>query len=160
MLRAVTALSAAVCSITATQRGRYFWAVWWSAPPCHSPFQRPDLSGGGARTEPEALDAATRTAGRHLTLTAPYWARAWKCVLRGAAPPPLPRAPAERPARAVSARDPWAVLGVEPGAPREAITRAFRLRALETHPDRGGDPEAYIAARAAYERLRHRRDGC
>jgi curved DNA-binding protein CbpA len=56
----------------------------------------------------------------------------------------------------VQTEGPWAVLGVEPGATREVITRAFRLRALETHPDRGGDPEAYIAVRAAYERLRHR----
>ncbi|MFO0624756.1 MAG: J domain-containing protein [Polyangiales bacterium] len=153
----MTALSTAVCSITATQRGRYFWAVWWSAPPCHSPFQRPDVSGGGARTEAEAHDAATRAAGRQFSLTTPYWARAWKCVLRGAPPPPLPRAPTERPERQAPPESPWAVLGVEPGAAREVVTRAFRRRALETHPDRGGDPEAYIAVRTAYERLRLRR---
>lgn len=149
----MTELATAVCSITATQRGRYFWAVWWSAAPCHSPFRRPDASGGGASTEDEALAAATRAAGRHLTPTAPYWARAWKCVLRGQPPPPLPREPSTRP-RAAPPVSSWEVLGLEPGASREAVTRAFRRRALETHPDRGGDEAAYLAVRAAYEKLR------
>jgi hypothetical protein len=154
----VTDLSAAVCSITATKRGRFFWAVWWSAAPSHSPFQRPDASGGGARSEAEALAAATRAAGRHLTPTAPFWARAWKCVLRGEAPPPMPTArPAGRP-RPVTASA-WEVLGLAPGADPEDVRRAFRQRALETHPDHGGDAAEYLRVRAAYERLSARLKG-
>jgi DnaJ like chaperone protein len=38
--------------------------------------------------------------------------------------------------RAVQGGDPWEVLGVERGASREEITRAYRERLKEYHPDR------------------------
>lgn len=53
----------------------------------------------------------------------------------------------------------YGVLGLEAGADLEAVRRAYRERAKETHPDRGGDPEAFIRVREAYERLRERLDG-
>lgn len=44
------------------------------------------------------------------------------------------------------------VLGVPRDATAADIKRAFRRRALETHPDRGGDAEAFQAVHRAYER--------
>ncbi len=46
----------------------------------------------------------------------------------------------------------WTILGLEPGAPEDAIRRAYRRRALETHPDRGGDADVFRAVQGAYER--------
>ena len=49
--------------------------------------------------------------------------------------------------------DPWAVLGLEPGASQEDLRRAWRAAAARCHPDRGGDPEEFRLAKAAYEFL-------
>ena len=151
-------LSTAVCSITPTQRRRFFWAAWWTGAPRHAPFRKPDAASGGAKTREEALAAAQRAAGRHLTLIEPYWAHAWNRVLRGEAPPkpPSPRAP--RPPRAAThPATAWEVLGLAPGADLDAIKRAYRQRALETHPDRGGDEARFLEIQRAYERLLARR---
>jgi hypothetical protein len=153
-------LRSAVCSITKTARKRFFWAAWWTAAPHRSPFRRPDASNGGAKTEEEALAEAERTAGRHLVLIEPYWARAWNRVLRGEAPPPLPPPPGTP--RKLPVRDPaarassWSILGLEPGALPSAIRSAYKKRALETHPDQGGDADAFRDVQRAYERLRER----
>jgi len=48
---------------------------------------------------------------------------------------------------------PFAVLDVDPGADPEAIRRAYRQRAKETHPDRGGSEAAFKAVQAAYEAI-------
>lgn len=50
-------------------------------------------------------------------------------------------------------RDPWAVLGLSPGASGEAVTRAWRTLAAQHHPDAGGDPERFRELVAARERL-------
>jgi len=53
--------------------------------------------------------------------------------------------------------DPYAVLGVTPGASAEEITAAYRARALEWHPDVRGSEGAALrmaAINAAYEVLR------
>ena len=50
-------------------------------------------------------------------------------------------------------RDPFRLLGVPYHADAEAVRRAFRERARQTHPDRGGSTEAFHAARAAYDAL-------
>lgn len=146
-------LASAVCSITVTQRRRYFWAAWWTGAPTEQPFRSPDASNGGARSEGEALAQAQRVAGRHLTLIEPYWARAYTRVLRGEAPPPrkraTPRQTRERPQGAL------AVLGLAKGASASEIRTAYRKRALETHPDQGGSAEAFRAVQSAYERLKH-----
>jgi hypothetical protein len=46
-------------------------------------------------------------------------------------------------------------LGVEfpPVPAQEAVKAAYRERAVETHPDQGGDAEAFIEVRKAWERL-------
>lgn len=150
-------LSSALCSITPTQRRRYFWAVWWTGQPSHAPFRKPDAAHGGARSFEEALVEAEAVAGRSLTVIDPYWARAWKTIMRGQDPSPPPAARVAGPQRARPAQAPdasaWSVLGLSPGAPLADVRRAFQRRALETHPDQGGDPEAFQAVQRAYEKL-------
>lgn len=167
----MTELSAALVSITRTQRGRFFWAAWWSAAPLAHPFRRPDASNGGAASHGEAMAEAERVAQRALVEIEPRWARACVRLMRGMAPfspaelrevSPVSGAGPGAPARPRIPREPaakslWAVLGVEPGASVEEIKRAFRKRALETHPDQGGDAAAFRALHAAYERALARR---
>jgi DnaJ-class molecular chaperone len=57
-----------------------------------------------------------------------------------------------RHATALRARD---VLGVAPDASRDDIRRAYKKLAMEHHPDKGGDPGAFIRVTAAYEALSH-----
>jgi DnaJ-domain-containing protein 1 len=73
---------------------------------------------------------------------------------RAARPPGPPPAPAP---------DPWAVLGVPPGAPRDEVVRAFRRLAREHHPDMQATADGPARARAerrfievveAYEKLK------
>ncbi|MBL8715198.1 MAG: J domain-containing protein [Myxococcales bacterium] len=153
-------LAVAVCSITSTKRRRYLWAAWWTRAPARHPFARPDASNGGAASVEEALREAEAVAGRTLTIVEPKWARAWNRVLRGMPPwttrdfaetKPAPKAPTENDSL-------WTVLGVEPTATVADIKRAFRQRALETHPDRGGDAEAFMALRQAYGKALERRE--
>jgi hypothetical protein len=148
-------LSTAVCSIASTQRRRFFWAAWWTGAPQYAPFRKPDASHGGARSREEALREAERQAGRHLVAIEPYWARAWNRILRGETPPPPPEhAPQARAsAQARSPTSAWTLLGLAPDATLAELKRAFRARALETHPDRGGDAEHFRAVQRAYERL-------
>lgn len=145
-------LTTAVCSITSTQRRRFFWAAWWTEAPCHTPFRKPDAANGGARSREAALAEAEKMTGRHLTLIEGYWARAFICVMRGQPVPPLPAAKPAQPARE-RAQSAWTVLGVEPGASAQEIRRAFHAKALQTHPDQGGDAERFRAVMRAFERL-------
>ncbi len=155
-------LFVSVVSITRTQRGRFFWAAWWSSPPSHHPFRAPDASNGGSETREAAREEAERIAGKHLVEIEPYWARACIRSMRGL----LPFSPSEL-VRAASGerripkvrsseelpRSSWAVLGVGSQADALEIKRAFRKRALETHPDHGGDPDDFRAVKAAYEKV-------
>ena len=49
--------------------------------------------------------------------------------------------------------DPWRVLGLRPGAPREDVARAWRSLAARHHPDAGGDPDRFRELVAAKDRL-------
>lgn len=46
-----------------------------------------------------------------------------------------------------------ALLGVALDCTIEDLKKAFRLKALQTHPDRGGRAEDFRTAKAAYDRL-------
>ncbi len=152
-----SALFAPVCAIAPTRRRRFLWAAWWSAPPVRAPFRKPDASEGGARTRQEALAAAERAAGCKLVEIEGAWARAWANVLVGKDPWPSQRAAgsaetdAVRPAKAAHAPSVWETLGLKPRATVTEIKRAYRLRALEAHPDRGGSAEAFRKLHSAYE---------
>ncbi len=53
----------------------------------------------------------------------------------------------------MATNDPYAVLGVAPGADPAAVRRAFRRCARHTHPDAGGDAQAFVRVHRAYEML-------
>jgi curved DNA-binding protein CbpA len=57
------------------------------------------------------------------------------------------------PRREETPQSSWEVLRLAPGASLDEVRRAFRQRALETHPDTGGDDASFRAVRRAYERL-------
>ena len=45
------------------------------------------------------------------------------------------------------------VLGLKRSSSQEEIKKAFRKKAMETHPDKGGDPAEFRKVREAYECL-------
>ncbi len=145
-------LASAVVSIAPTQRRRFFWAAWWTSSPRYAPFQRPDASNGGCSSREAALKEAQKVAGRHLSVVEDHWAFAWKRVLRGEQ---SPQPPAEKPIRprAPAPMSAWALLGLAPGATLGELKRAYRQRALETHPDQGGEAEQFQRVQRAYEKL-------
>jgi len=162
----VTDLFVAAVSIAPTRRRRFLWAAWWTAPPSRDPFRRPDAAEGGARTREEALRQAEQAAGRALVEVEGLWARAWARVLMGQ--PPFPTAgptsasssSSSGARRARAEPEPgsiWQILGVAADASVAQIRAAFRQRALVTHPDHGGDAEAFRAlGRARDEALARR----
>ena len=50
-------------------------------------------------------------------------------------------------------QDPYSVLGIQPGASKDEAKKAFKRRAMETHPDRGGNEEEFKKVNEAYERI-------
>lgn len=170
----MTKLFVPVCSITSTKRRRFFWAAWWSGPPQHVPFKKPDAEGGGAATREEAHADANERAGRTLVEIDPLWARAWIRILRGEAawPSKASREPRGRAGgrngseassvggEALSSDDVpisiWALLGVTRDATEEELKAAYRRRVLETHPDQGGDEERLRRVVSAYAEAQRR----
>lgn len=148
-----TELFAPVCSITTTQRRRFFWAVWSSAPPSRVPFRKPDASDGGASTYEEALAAAELRIDSKVVVIDALWARAWIRVLRGEGPWRSSKEPKPRSARAAGLganESVWAILGVTRDVTAAELKLAYRRRALETHPDHGGTAEAFQKVVHAY----------
>lgn len=160
-------LFAAVCSIAPTKRRRFLWAAWWTGAPTKQPFRRPDAFSGGARSREEALALAENAAGQRLVEIDPRWARAahrqamghppW--TARDAADTPhagMPRASAARNRKGLP-ESVWDKLGIPASADATEIKRAYRKRALETHPDRGGTASAFQDVHRAYEEALRRR---
>ena len=156
-----TSLFAGVVSIVPTKRRRFLWAAWWTAPPAAAPFQKPDASSGGARSREEAHAAAESAAGQPLTEIDGRWAGAWVRVLRGDPPWPKPREGTSDEGARIGSKAAsvskgsraWArdLLGLRADASADDIKRAFRAKAIETHPDRGGDQAAFIDAKRALD---------
>jgi hypothetical protein len=108
------------------------------------------------------LRAAERAAGRTLLEIDSGWARAWASVLVGKEPWAGQRAAAEQsaPIRARVAptkQSIWQTLGLAADATLLDIKRAYKKRALETHPDRGGAADDFRAVQSAYEAALKRR---
>ena len=147
-------LFAPVCSIAPTKRRRFLWAAWFHGPPTRLPFRKPDASSGGARTREEALAEAEKAAGAPLVEIDASWARAWARVLRGEPPShekdEAARVSPKRP-KAEGPRSVWDVLELSPAASSEDVKRAYRKKALLTHPDHGGDEAAFREVQHAYE---------
>ncbi len=60
----------------------------------------------------------------------------------------------------IDERDPYRVLGAQPGASPEDLRRCYRAAAFVQHPDRGGDADAMARLNLAYQRVtehHHRR---
>ena len=150
------------------------WVAWWTAPPAREPFRKPDAFSGGARSHEEALAQARRAAPVPLVEIEPYWARAWARVLLGRAPWGVG---GEGTARSFGAQGPaharsttattnaaaqapstsiWETLGITARATAEELKRAYRQRALATHPDRGGDAEAFREVQRAFKEAQRR----
>ena len=151
------------------------WVAWWTAPPAREPFRKPDAYSGGARSHEEALAQARRAAGVLLVEIEPHWARAWTRMLVGRPPwggraegaaggGARSRSNGRAPAAATeSARGTttstssiWETLGITARATADELKRAFRQRALATHPDRGGDAEAFRQVQRAFEEAQRR----
>jgi hypothetical protein len=86
-----------------------------------------------------------------------HWAGAWKRIRAGSPPFPArkPRpegAPALEEARP-RPMSPYVLLGVEPAASIEEVKAAFRKKALEHHPDRGGTTESFVRMKRAYDAI-------
>jgi len=120
---------------------------------------------GGTRRREDALCDAERVTGRALSETEPRWARAWSRVMQGQpawfGPTDKETRGSSKGADAANRVQPkasiWDVLGVQPDATVEQIKREYRRRALEKHPDHGGDAEAFRSLQSAYERALARR---
>jgi len=54
--------------------------------------------------------------------------------------------------------DPFKILGVSPNATKEEVKKAFRKKAAECHPDRGGSNEEMIKVNAAWEAIKRFKD--
>ena len=70
---------------------------------------------------------------------------------------PFPKRVPSRRSEAAASIDPYGVLGMTSAATLAEVRLAFRKKALEHHPDQGGDTESFLAARRAYEAIVKRR---
>lgn len=50
--------------------------------------------------------------------------------------------------------DPFKILEVDPEASRETIEKAYRQKAKEAHPDKGGNNERMVKINAAWEAIK------
>ena len=127
------------------------------------PFRKADAQNGGAASWHEAKAEAEKRTGRTFADIDPAWARAVNRVLRGQAPFTETQAKVLEGGRVdkatrVEPASIWTTLGITPEATLKDIRAAFRRKALETHPDQGGDAAAFQCVREAYaEALTRRR---
>jgi len=49
--------------------------------------------------------------------------------------------------------DPFEILGVEPNATKDEVTKAYKKKAWDAHPDRGGSNQEMMKVNAAFEAI-------
>lgn len=151
-----------VYAISTRGDGRAVWAAWWTELPAPAPFVPPDARGEASdehAAQREVLQAFSRVRGcrtrrqidGRFALAADRWAHgvdppfpgARRRAARGhvAAPSELPRDAVE-------------CLGLTPPFTFERAREAYRRRALEDHPDRGGSHGDILALNDAWQRVR------
>lgn len=158
-------MRAAVYSVS-TKGGRAKWAAWWGDRPTRRRFVPPDARGEAvdehaARQAVFAAFSRARgvTSWREIESVFAVAADRWA---RGLDPP----FPGEKPRRAPDPgprvdlpREALEVLGLEPPVTLEEAREAYRRRALEHHPDRGGSHDDMLAVNEAWEAVRRAFDG-
>lgn len=147
------------CAVVITKRRRFFWAAWWSAPPCRVPFRAPDASDGGFDSPEAARRDAELRAGCSLADLDGMWARAWLRVLRGELPWPSDASRMPRLRHLGASREPesiWTTLGISSHATDDEIKAAYRAKVKEAHPDHGGTPDAIRKVLRAYDEATRR----
>jgi hypothetical protein len=153
------------------------WAIWWKGDPRvwsrdGGEFPEPD-AWGGARTGEDVASMVNELAARFgklgdfetVQIEARY-CQSWRWVQRGHSPSAAERAEQKRawdagwrrfgfdtgqtaPAStAISGC--FVALGLDERASEADVRRAFRLRARDLHPDRGGDEAAFKTLNANY----------
>jgi len=149
------------------------FAAWWSGHPARDPFRAPDDSGTAIGREyvagiVEAFVKAFHGWNVELVELPAEWVRAWRRMLEGRPPWPVPRGssgPGPSRAGARAPRPKWAPtpprrpgrhdwaerLGVTLPCTADEIARAYRKRAFECHPDRGGSAAEFVALTRARE---------
>ncbi len=96
---------------------------------------------------------AEKAAGMPLVVVEALWAKAVLRTSLGLPPFAASEADHQSPVAATRRDGPsvWALLGVSQTATPAEVKRAFRKKALETHPDHGGDALMFQKVRAAYD---------
>ncbi len=157
-------MRAAVYSVSTAGGGRAKWAAWWGDRPTRRRFVPPDAR-GEAVDEHAARQAVFAALSRARGVTswrevAPLYAVAadrWARGIDPVFPGDRPRREPEPSARIVRGDVPLEaleVLGLEPPVTLDEAREAYRRRALERHPDRGGSHEEMLAVNEAWETVR------
>lgn len=144
-----------------TQRGRATWAAWWTVRPTRARFVPADAR-GEAVDEHAARQAAFAAFAKARGCTswseiAPIFAVAAERWSRNVEPVfPGDRRRVAKPIDAPLdlSDDAREVLGLSGPVTLESARDAYRKRALELHPDRGGSHEAMLQLNAVWERIR------
>jgi hypothetical protein len=142
----------------ANKGARSFWAAWWTVLPSRTRFVGPDARGEAVDVH-AAKQAAFEAFARARGVTGwrevdPLYATAADRWARGIDPV----FPGDKRRVVVKADDPLDlpedvrdILGLRGPATLESAREAYRRRALELHPDRGGTHEAMLALNRAWE---------
>ncbi|NBD10476.1 J domain-containing protein [Corallococcus silvisoli] len=112
------------------------------APPRYGPAS----AGGSARSDEPREEAGARDgAGR---AGRAGWARDGAGARTSDETPPRGRRAVEPPPAEPEAKDPWVVLGIERGTPRDEARKAFRVLIAQYHPDKVAHlaPEFHVLA--------------
>lgn len=143
-------------------RGRAVWSVWFGHRPTREHFEPSDVRGEATDVHAARLAAfAAFSRARGVTRWAEIdslFAIADDRQARGV-DPVFPgdkrRAPREVAPREI-ADEVLEVLGLEPPITLERARAAYKARALECHPDRGGTHEQMLALNRAFATVRER----